>query len=249
MRAYFFFACLLISSTAMCQESFKTSQRRYPRVRTAYAEKEEAIKKLFLDKGVDYQQFKMYLRIFKKEEEVQLWVKDRNRSTYELLKTYEICDNSGTIGPKREQGDLQVPEGFYRINIFNPASNFFLSMGINYPNRSDRILGTQGNLGGDIYIHGACVTIGCVPLTDEWIKELYVICVEAKKGGQSILPVTIFPTKLTDEHFNQLSEEYADDEDKIGLWTDLKTGYELFNQNKQLPNVTFLANGRHRVSK
>jgi len=43
---------------------------------------------------------------------------------------------SGKLGPKRQQGDMQIPEGFYHISGFNPASNFYLSLRINYPNPS-----------------------------------------------------------------------------------------------------------------
>jgi murein L,D-transpeptidase YafK len=106
----------------------------------------------------------------------------KNTSDQEFLhiKTYTVCATSGLIGPKRMQGDLQIPEGFYYIDRFNPYSNFYLSLGINYPNTSDRILGDKNNLGGDIFIHGDCVTIGCLPITDSEIKELYIFCVEAK---------------------------------------------------------------------
>ena len=47
---------------------------------------------------------------------------------------------SGTTGPKRAEGDYQVPEGFYYINEFNPNSKYHLSLGLNYPNASDKIL-------------------------------------------------------------------------------------------------------------
>jgi hypothetical protein len=40
-----------------------------------------------------------------------------------------------------------------------------------YPNESDRILGERKNQGGDIFPHGNCVTIGCLPITDGGIKE------------------------------------------------------------------------------
>lgn len=229
------------------QESFKTDQKRYKRVRTAYAEKYKAIETLFKENEVDINDFSVYPRSYKKEEALELWAKSGDGQTYRLLKTYEICSSSGVIGPKRQEGDLQVPEGFYKIEIFNPFSNFYLSMGINYPNRSDRILGVQGRLGGDIYIHGSCVTIGCIPITDEQIKELYVICVEAKRSGQNSIPVTMFPARLTKENYEQLVKEYANDEDKIGLWADLKQAYDLFNKNKKLPSVSFLASGRHSV--
>jgi hypothetical protein len=50
------------------------------------------------------------------------------------------------------------------------------------------------------------VTIGCIPITDDKIKELYIYAVEAKNNGQVNIPVHIFPAKLTDEGLKILRE-------------------------------------------
>ena len=76
-----------------------------------------------------------------------MWGKKAEDNKFQRIKTYEICRTSGKVGPKKEQGDHQIPEGYYHINRFNPVSSYHLSIGINYPNKSDRILGVQGNLG------------------------------------------------------------------------------------------------------
>ena len=191
---------LLVSNTI----TFKDSQKKFKRVRTAYIQKEKIIKQNLNKNSIKLNQLNIYLRIFKVEKEVELWGKNKNSEVYKLLKIFTICESSGKLGLKRKQGDYQVPEGFYHINVFNPVSNFYLSLGINYPNKSDRILGYKKRLGGDIYIHGDCVTIGCVPLTNDKIKELYVYCVEAKNNGQLTIPVTIFPAKLNAKKFNLL---------------------------------------------
>ena len=102
---------------------------------------------------------------------MEVWIKEASKDYYVLLNTYDFCTTSGTLGPKRKEGDLQIPEGIYTINHFNPQSNFYLSLGINYPNASDKILSDPVHPGGDIYLHGNCVTIGCIPLTDDKIKE------------------------------------------------------------------------------
>ena len=93
------------------------------------------------------------------------------------------------------QGDYQVPEGFYYINEFNPNSNYHLSLGLNYPNASDRILSDSLSPGGDIYIHGSCVSVGCIPVTDEQIEEIYIIASYAKASGQDYIP-THLPRSL-----------------------------------------------------
>lgn len=225
---------------------FKTKQLTFPGVRAAYANNEAEIAELLRKNKISENDFSIYLRAFKQEQEIELWIKGSSCDLFILLKTYSVCKNSGQPGPKRKQGDKQVPEGFYHIDRFNPKSKFHLSLGINYPNKSDRILGNE-NPGGDIFIHGACETIGCLPITDEKIEELYMFCVEAKNNGQTTIPVTIFPCRLTDENFQKLKTQHADQLSNFNLWTDLKRGYDLFNHSKKLPRIGFLSDGNYRI--
>ena len=228
--------------------NFKTKQRTYSRVRTAYNEKGVIIKNNLINKNLDTNSLKIYIRVFKQDKIIELWGSDNKRDTFVLIDVFDICSTSGDLGPKRMRGDLQIPEGFYHIDRFNAWSNFYLSLGINYPNRSDRILGKKGNLGGDIFIHGDCVTIGCLPITDDKIKKLYIYCVEAKNNGQLRIPVTIFPVKLNEDKYNQLNVKYTGQGDVINLWNNLKEAYDFFEKNKRMPSVTFLNNGRHKIN-
>src|ERR1700741_465099 len=163
-------------------QSFKAEQQKAARVKTAYSEKWEDLKKEMQKKGIDANGFEMYIRVFKQEKKVEVWLRSKTEKEFKAFKTYDICASSGVLGPKRRQGDGQVPEGFYTVAAFNPYSSYYLSLGVSYPNASDRIIG-KNNLGGDIMIHGNCVTIGCMPLTDTYIKEVYVMAVEARNGG------------------------------------------------------------------
>lgn len=227
--------------------SFKDNQLRYPRVRQAYNEKEDNMLALLQKGNIDRNKLKIYLRAFKREKQIELWGKNDTDEKYTFIKTYKICKISGKPGPKRKQGDLQIPEGYYHISEFNPNSKFHLSLGINYPNRSDEILANKDNPGDDIFIHGNCVTLGCLPITDDKIKELYIFCVEAKNNGKANIPVTIFPSRLSDKELNRLILKHKSDSDKIGLWMDLKKGYDIFNETKNLPSISFLNSGRHNV--
>ncbi len=231
----------------VAENTFKEQQLKYPRVRQAYKDKQQKMLSLLKEKGVSAEKMQIYLRAFKVEKQLELWAKNQNDTKFIHLKTYAICRTSGLVGPKRKRGDLQIPEGFYHIAKFNPYSNYYLSLGINYPNKSDQILGQKNNLGNDIFIHGACVTIGCLPITDEQIKELYIFCVEAKNNGQNKIPVTIFPARLTQTGFTLLAELYKTDTDKINLWKDLKKGFDIFNHSNRLPSIEFLSNGRHEI--
>jgi murein L,D-transpeptidase YafK len=178
---------------------------------------------------------------------VELWVSTAAGGKFELLKQYNFCASSGGLGPKRRQGDGQIPEGFYHVDRFNPASNFHLSLGINYPNQSDRTLGAAGQLGGDIFIHGGCVTIGCVPITDDGIKELYVVAVEARSAGQLAIPVHIFPTRLDDKGLRQLETEFAGNPALVDFWRGLKSGFDFFEAHRTLPRISADRSGRYIV--
>ena len=109
---------------------------------------------MFESKGIEYPSNNIFIRIFKSEALLEIWSFDSSLNKYKIINTYDICALSGKLGPKRKRGDLQIPEGFYYISHFNPVSNFYLSLKVNYPNKSDRILGYRQDLGGDIFIHG-----------------------------------------------------------------------------------------------
>ena len=239
---------IFLSATCYSQQGFKESQQSYSRVQGAYEKKGEQIQEMLTAHNLNVATLELYLLAFKQEKLLEVWARNKGDERFSLLTSYEICKTSGIPGPKRMQGDLQIPEGFYHISAWNPWSNFHLSMCINYPNPSDRILGVKGKLGGDICIHGSCVTIGCLPLTDEPIKELYILCVETRNNGQSRIPLTIYPARLSQEKYSQLMDEYSADADRLDLWKDLFTAYQLFISTKQLPEITFLADGRHSIN-
>src|SRR5690242_16831546 len=101
---------------------FKTEQLKNARVKMAYQQKEGSAIKLFASKGLDLTRSVIYIRVFKQEEILELWARNKSDSVYTLIKEYTICSSSGNPGPKRMQGDGQVPEGHYYINRFNPYS-------------------------------------------------------------------------------------------------------------------------------
>ncbi len=216
-------------------------QQKFPRVKTAYAEKEKIVRETYSVKGLELGSASIFIRAFKKEAVLEIWAKGQSENTYKLVKTYDICASSGGLGPKRKQGDGQVPEGFYEIDRFNPSSNYYLSLGLNYPNKSDRILG-KGNLGGDIFIHGNCVTIGCMPLTDDKIKEVYLMAVEAKAGGQDKVPVHVFPCRMNESEMLPLEKA---DPDLASFWKNIQKGYLYFEEKHTLPSISVLPSGEY----
>jgi murein L,D-transpeptidase YafK len=225
--------------------SFREEQFRFPRVRTAAAEKDQTLRQLFAKQGLSYPPRTILLRAFKKERQLELWTEESAGKTYTLVKIYDICATSGKLGPKRVFGDEQVPEGFYELDWFNPQSNFYLSLHVSYPNESDRILGSRKNPGGDIFLHGNCVTIGCLPITDDGIKEVYWLAVLAKTAGQAHLPIQIFPARLTDRAIDQLTQENRADPRVVEFWTNLKEGFDYFEKHQRPASVHIDRGGKY----
>lgn len=224
---------------------FKEKQLEYPRVRQAMEDKDLKLCGLFTDREIKYSPQNIFIRVFKEEEIVELWARSKRNDSFTFITDYRISCSSGILGPKREEGDRQVPEGFYYIVRFNPLSKYFLSLGINYPNESDCILGVRGKLGGDIFIHGGNKTIGCIPVTDDSIKELYLAAVYAVTNGQDRIPVHIFPGRLDDENFDRLRAKYKDNRCLLNFWENLKKGFDAFNKTHYLPKIMVGRDGKY----
>jgi murein L,D-transpeptidase YafK len=223
--------------------SLTSVQMGYGRVRTAFNERIDGILRQLDSNNIRINEMEILLQTFKAEQEIELWAKNKSDSVYKYIKSYPFCSVSGELGPKRRQGDKQTPEGFYYIDEFNPTSNYYLSLEVSYPNQSDLILGNRANPGGLIYIHGSCVTIGCIPITDDLIKELYIYALEAKSNGQENIPVYMFPENLTDENFKELETEYAGRESLLKFWANLKEGYDKFQKNPKELSFTVDSRG------
>jgi murein L,D-transpeptidase YafK len=243
-------ACLVVLlgiPLAARGEDFRAEQLKNLRVKSALTRKGDVVRALFTARKLAWPPSGVLIRIFKEDKALELWGRQRD-GAWALVKEYAICASSGALGPKRREGDLQVPEGFYAVNHFNPTSQYHLALGVSYPNTSDRILGGQGPLGGQIYIHGNCVTIGCVPIEDEFIEEVYLAALEAHAAGQDQVPIHIFPTRLTDEGLARLSKAHPDEAELIDFWKNLKEGYDLFENGHQLPKVVVDPKGRYRFT-
>ncbi|MBL4661980.1 MAG: hypothetical protein JKY22_00065 [Flavobacteriaceae bacterium] len=245
MKKFLFFLFLFLTFSTKAENGFKTAQKRYAKVRTAYADKEVLITELLKEHGLELTEIEIHIRIYKSEKQVELWMKNKQDQKFIKVKQFKICFSSGVLGPKRYKHDLQVPEGFYQVNKFNPQSSNYLALGINYPNQSDRILGEKGNLGGDIAIHGGCVSVGCTPISDDLMKELYLCAVEAKNNGQKELQVRIFPCQMSFDNYKELINDTLTQPD-LGLWEDLKNEYDYYNRYHEVRDFKVLPNGRHQ---
>jgi murein L,D-transpeptidase YafK len=172
----------------------------------------------------------IFLRIFKEESELEVWVK--SGVTYELFKTYDICTFSGGLGPKLREGDKQSPEGFYTVSAsaLNPWSDYHLSFNLGYPNEYDRL---HNHTGGALMVHGKCESLGCFAMEDSPIEEIYTVVDAAMSNGQDRLSVHIFPFRMTWANL----AKYANSP-WIPFWENLKQGYDFFQGHHNPPMVS-----------
>jgi L,D-peptidoglycan transpeptidase YkuD (ErfK/YbiS/YcfS/YnhG family) len=149
------------------------------------------LRSYFAKAKVAYPPREITLVALKQEMRLELWARDSGE--FRFIRDYRIRAASGVSGPKLRQGDMQVPEGIYRIAGLNPNSHYHLSMKLNYPNEYDLFHAWQegrSNLGSDIFIHGKAKSLGCLAMDDETIEELFVLAVHT---GAENVKVVIAP--------------------------------------------------------
>lgn len=172
----------------------------------------------------------IFVRVFKQESELEVW-KQGEDGRFHHYKTYPICNFSGDLGPKMQQGDKQSPEGFYRVNRhqMNPNSQFHLAFNIGYPNAYDRAHQRTGDF---LMVHGKCKSAGCYAMTDALIEEIYALAREAFIGGQDSFEIHAFPFRMTDANMarHKSNPHHA-------FWSTLKEGYDAFEQTRLPPTI------------
>jgi murein L,D-transpeptidase YafK len=237
---------LILMSLSPAPLDFYQAQLHFPRVREALKTKGKIVDELLAEKGISTTNFDVFFRAFKKEQKFEMWAKNKGENTFKLLKIYDFCASTGILGPKRRSGDRQMPEGFYTIDAFNPTSNYYLSFRVNYPNISDKKFADQLNPGDNIFVHGSCISIGCIPVGDENIKEIYLLAARAK-GGEQEISIHIFPNKMTDENYNLLKTEFASNNTLLEFWSWLKPGFDAFEKSNIVPIITVEGSGKYAV--
>jgi murein L,D-transpeptidase YafK len=233
----------LSAQNSVSQIHFIDYQRSIPKIGDLLRRKEDTLMKQFREKGLAWPARYIYIRSFKYDSQLEVWIKNTKEEKYRLFKTYKICAMAGTLGPKRLAGDYQVPEGFYYINEFNPKSEYHLSLGLNYPNASDRILSDSLQPGKDIYIHGSCVTTGCIPITDGQIEELYILAAHAKDMGEDFIPVHIFPVNFNNtksvSYLNKYLQTFSE---YTPFAKSMRNAFNYFEKYREVPFV--MVNGK-----
>ena len=209
---------------------FWTKQLAYARVQAAYARCWPALAAQLRTRHLSPARLEVFFRLIKTSRALEVWARNQGEVAFQLLRTYPLAATSGTLGPKRRAGDEQVPEGFYTIDRFNPQSAFHLSLGLDYPTPDDILAAGVADPGGDIFLHGSNVTVGCLPITDAGIEEVYLLAVAARAAGQARIVVHIFPFPLVNSELNQRATS-----PHAAFWRGLAPGYAYFEQHRALP--------------
>ena len=88
----------------------------------------------------------VFIRIFKREFELELWMKRDER-----FHRFAIYPDLPLVGhgsaPSSREGDRQAPEGFYTVDAkaLNPASRWHRSFNLGFPNAFDRAHNRTGS--------------------------------------------------------------------------------------------------------
>lgn len=238
-----------ISAEGLLAQSVAEQQLNFERVRVAKARTEARIRKMFRDSGLSETPKYIYWRAFKMEDQLELWATDSSSRNYKKIKTYSICQSSGDLGPKRRFGDLQVPEGLYYIEKFNPHSNYRLSMKVAYPNESDLVFADKNNPGNEIYIHGGCASVGCLPMTDSLIDEIYWVTILSQnyQGSKAKIPIDIFPCQFNNKNWAHLKTTYGHKPQLIKFWENIEEAYAFFRDKKIAPGYWVDQQGKYNI--
>lgn len=143
----------------------------------------------FAAAGVAYPPARLILVGLKDEMRLEVWAADA-AGPFRFVHVYPILAASGELGPKLREGDLQTPEGLYKIEALNPNSRFHLSLRLNYPNEFDLYHARREGRsapGSDIMIHGAAVSIGCLAMGDPAIEELFTLTAETGRENVRVI--------------------------------------------------------------
>lgn len=178
----------------------------------------------FKTAGLTYPPKKCCLIYLKEENLLYLFGFDKKQKWIRIA-NYSLLSWSGKLGPKLKEGDMQMPEGFYRFTALGADTH--LCLWVDYPNRRDRArakLDHRTGLGGDIQIHEGVYSTGCVVLDHASMAEIFVL---AHDIGCENMRLIMAPCNLA---AHEAKIDYALQPRWLpGLYKDLKAGLAPFS--------------------
>jgi len=202
--------------------------------------------------GLPDTNLEIYLQVFKKEEQVHVFARRRNSGdpflplwVFPVMGspfTYSPDGRGKDAGPKTVQGDGKVPEGCYRLTWQNEWSDFYLGYLISYPHRGDRIRRDRWQpgrgTGGAIVLHGDAVTIGCIPVGDSGIEEIFLLLSRNGRTKQGYATLHIFPCRFDVPENEEILQHYGTlRPELVDFWDGLRSIYRYFEKYQCLPDI------------
>jgi murein L,D-transpeptidase YafK len=225
------------------------------------------------EKGLKYPPEAVLLRIFKQERELEIWAGDGGKSGLMLVKTLPICAMDFAPGTKLKQGDGKTPEGFYHPEFGYQSSNWWMwidldavdapgsrgtgscfKMCVEYPNAVDRAntrTAGHSNPGGEICLHGNCVSAGCASMKNRDFLPVFAFSRHHNKKRHGKLQLHIFPfrfDRLGADEISHLAAVHAGKLGKerlLGFWMNLKEGFDRFKSTRR-PLKTAIEGGVYK---
>ena len=224
------------------------------RVAGARATHEIELQQRALALGIAWPPRELYLRAFKAERVLEVWAGNGRGQPLELFEQHPICGESGSIGPKVERGDLQIPEGLYVVTKLHPDSQGWLSLRMSYPNVADRARAAERGAaeqrrvspGGDILVHGTCISIGCIAIDNEPIERVYLLAQAPLARGRTVR-VDVFPGRFEPDVLDALFA-HANELPTVRLWRSLMPAYFSFERTRRVPSAWPRPDGTYGVA-
>ena len=184
---------------------------------------------------------RVFVRIFKEESELELWLFDETSQAFVLFATYPICHWTGTLGPKIKEGDRQSPEGFYTVRWQQTrlVGRWRRAFNLGFPNAHDQLNGRTGSF---LLVHGGCSSVGCYAMTEQVQDEIFSLVAESLTKTRDRFHVHVFPFRMTDANMERHKHHVWMD-----FWRDLKAGYDTFERSRLPPRVG-ICEKRYQVS-
>ena len=214
----------LVTAIAVTRTKTNGEKTVSQRVAQYGAAVDQRLAPVFASRNIPYPPTRLALIGFKGERVLEVWGTDKG-GMYQFVKSYPILAASGKPGPKLRQGDGQVPEGIYRIELLNPNSLYHLSLRVSYPNDFDRQQAARdgrSDLGGDIMIHGGAGSSGCLAMGDEAAEDLFVL---AARTGLAEIIVILSPV---DFRRHDMPRQTAQPAWIPGLYMDIRKALSTF---------------------
>jgi len=141
----------------------------------------------FQNAGVVYPPKNICVVSLKNERQLFIFARGQD-GKWKKVASHPIVACSGELGPKLKEGDMQVPEGFYKTSALDAGTH--LCLWVDYPNREDKVNARaehRTKLGGNIQIHEGVYSTGCVVLSHDDMAELFVLAHDAGINNMSLI--------------------------------------------------------------